>query len=168
VAGVLRHFQVIKDKPHFAGKLSHFLSNTASACGLDKRNSETPQPGDVFRPMSGADTTAVFIIIPIDDVMAAIFNAPVSPIDGKNGLGIGLLGCLAGDAIGDFSRALAGFLLSDLTFNTEYLADMRECEVSVQFCGSPDSSDFDSAVIRGRTRGKFWFFTVLEEEGDVV
>lgn len=168
MAGVLRHFQVIKDRPYIAGKLSHFLSNTASAYGLDKRNSETPQPGDVFRPMPGANTAAVFIIIPIDDVMAAIFNAPVSAIDGKDSLRIGLLGCLAGYAIGDFSGALAGFLLSDLTFNTEYLADMREGEVIVQSRGSPDSSDFDSAVIRWRARGEIWFFAVLEEEGDVV
>jgi len=42
--------------------------------------------------MAGANSAAIFIVVPVDDVMAAILNAPMAPISGKNALGIGFLG----------------------------------------------------------------------------
>ena len=146
-AGVFCHLQVIKYKPYTTGELSHFLSNASRACGLDERNSETPQPCDVFRSIPGADSTAVLVIIPVDNVMATVLDTPVSPIDGEDGLRIGLLRRLAGYAVGDLAGTFACFLFGDVTFNAEYLANMREGEIAVEFWGSPDSSELDSAVI---------------------
>lgn len=167
-AGVFRHFQVIQHLADIAGELSHFLSNAASACGFDERNGETPQPGDVFRAISSANPAAVLVVVPVDDVMATVFDAPVPSVDGKDALRIGLFGSLTGYAVGDLAGVFACFLVSDFSLNTEYLSDMRKCKIVIQFWSSPDFSDFDSAVISRRAINKVGFLAVIEPEGNVL
>lgn len=45
---------------------------------------------DVFEGIAGADSTAIFIVIPVKDVMTAISDTPVTPVSFKNTLGVGL------------------------------------------------------------------------------
>ena len=41
--------------------------------------------------MDGSYPAAVLVIVPVDNVMAAVFDAPVAAAGGKNTLGVGLL-----------------------------------------------------------------------------
>ena len=105
---VFSHSQVVKDQAYIARELSHFLCDVARSFGLDDANGETAQPGNVFRAMASAYAAAVFVIVPIDNVMATVFDAPVATVGGKNALSVGLLGGSAGDAVGDFAGAISG------------------------------------------------------------
>ena len=81
--------------------MAHFLSDAAHALGLDQTDGEAAQAGDVLGAVAGADAAAVLVIVPIEDVMAAVFDSPVAPVNFEQALGIGLLGGTAGDAVGD-------------------------------------------------------------------
>jgi hypothetical protein len=61
--------------------------------------------------MAGTYSAAVFVIVPFDDVMAGVFNAPVAPVGGKNALTVGLFRPSTGDAVGDFTGILTGFFI---------------------------------------------------------
>jgi hypothetical protein len=80
-AGVARHSQIVKDQAHVARQLSHFLCNAAYAFGLDDCSSEAAKPGDIFRTVTGPDSTAVLVIVPIEDVVAAVLDVPVLAVD---------------------------------------------------------------------------------------
>ena len=67
-------------------KLSHFLCDTAYAFGFDDANSESPQSSDVFWAVTSAYAAAVFVIVPIDNIVAAVLDAPVSAVDVKKTL----------------------------------------------------------------------------------
>ena len=51
--------------------------------------------------MAGADTAAVFVVIPIEEVVAAILDTPVPAIDVEQPLRVGLIGWPAGNAVSD-------------------------------------------------------------------
>lgn len=78
---VLRHAQVVEDEAHIAVELAHFLGATANRLGLDEADGKTAWPGHVLRAVAGADTAAVFVVIPIEDVMAAILDTPVPTVE---------------------------------------------------------------------------------------
>ena len=82
-ARVFCHSQVIEDQANIACELSHFLCNATHALGFDDSDGKTSEARDVFRAIAGAYATAVFIEIPVQDVVAAVFNAPVAAVNGK-------------------------------------------------------------------------------------
>ena len=86
------------------------MRDAANAFGFDDANGESPQSGDVFRAVTSAYAAAVFVIVPIDNVMTAVFDTPVTTVGGKNAFRIGLFRSSAGNAIGDFTGILTGFL----------------------------------------------------------
>jgi hypothetical protein len=57
----------------------HFLSDAGFAIGdeLNDADGEAAQARDVLWAVACADTTSIFIEIPIDHIVAAIFNRPV-------------------------------------------------------------------------------------------
>jgi len=61
-ARVLAHAQVIEDQTHVPRQSSHFLRHAPAAFGFEHADGETAKPRDVFRAVTGADATAVFII----------------------------------------------------------------------------------------------------------
>jgi hypothetical protein len=89
------------------------LGDVAYSFELDDANGQSPQSSDVFRAVTSAYAAAVFIIVPIDNVMTAVFNAPVAAVGGKHALRVGLLRSTAGDAIGDFTGVFTAFLSVD-------------------------------------------------------
>jgi hypothetical protein len=99
--------------------------------------------------MSGAYPAAVFIKIPVQDVMAAVFDAPVATVCGKDTFRVGLLGCATGYAISDFTGGVTGFLFGELSLHEKCLSHMGKIQIVVEFSGGPDLSDFDPAVVRG-------------------
>jgi len=95
--------------------------------------------------MAGTNAAAVFIIVPVDDVVAA-FHTPVAAVISKHLLGIGLLPRRAGDAVDSLPALYTTFLVDGLAFDHECLTYMRKVQVVVQ-CGSgPDFSGFDTPV----------------------
>ena len=95
-ARVFCHLQVIEDLTDVACELSHFLCNATSASGFDEGNGKTPQPRDVFRAISGSYPATVFVVVPVNDVMATVFDAPVAAVYSKDTFRVGLLGSLTG------------------------------------------------------------------------
>ena len=115
---------------------------------FDAADGKTAQSGNVFRAMAGAYAATVFIIVPIDNVMTAVFDAPVAAVGGKNGFSVGLLRGSAGDAIGDFTGVLAAFFICGLPLDDKRLSHMRKVQIAVEFGCGPDFADFDPAVVR--------------------
>ena len=89
------------------------MRDAAYAFGFDDANSESPQSGDVFWAVTSTYAAAVFVIVPIDNVMTAVLDAPVAAVGGKHALRVGLLRSTAGDAIGDFTGVFTAFLSVD-------------------------------------------------------
>ena len=72
-------------------QLSHFLCDATYAFGFDDSNSKAPESGHIFWAVAGAYPTAIFIVVPIDDVVAAILDTPMGAVNVKNPLCVGLL-----------------------------------------------------------------------------
>jgi hypothetical protein len=163
----LSHPQVVKDQAYIARELPHFLGDAGDTFELDDANGKAAQSGNVFGAMASAYAAAVFIIVPIDNVMAAVFDAPVAAIGGKNAFCVGLLRGPTGDAIGDFTGGYAGFFICGLPLDDESLANVGKVEIAVEFSCGPDFADFDSTVIGRVVVDEIGIFPVFKIKRDV-
>ena len=134
---VFRHPQVIKHQADVPGELSHFLGDASHALGFDDSDGKPAEPGDVFRAVAGAYAAAVFIEIPVQDVVAAVFNDPVATVGGKHTLRVGLLGRSTGYAVGDLTGVFTGFLLRELSLHEKCLSDMGKVQIVVELGRDP-------------------------------
>jgi len=82
--------------------------------------------------MAGSYAAAVFVEVPVDDVVAAVLDAAVAAVCLQYPLSAGLLRRAAGDAVGELGGAFRGSFLDALTFDEEGLADVREIQVVVE------------------------------------
>jgi len=98
--------------------------------------------------MALAYPAAVFVIVPIDNVMTAIFDAPVATVGGKYALRVGFFRSSAGNAIGDFTGVFTGFFICGLPLDKKSLSDVRKVQIAIKFGCGPDFAYFDPAVIR--------------------
>src|SRR5437879_13139445 len=130
---VFGHPQVVEYQAYVTRESSHFLRHAPAAFGFEHADGETAKPRDVFRAVTGADATAVFIIVPVDDVVTTVLNRPVSAVDFENLMRAGLLGGLAGYAVGYVRSAFSSLFLRDVPLDDEGLAHVRKVEVIVQF-----------------------------------
>ena len=146
-ASPFRHSQVVEDQSDVERELTHLLRNAVDSFGLEEADRKAPQSGDVLRAVSGAYAASVVIIVPVDDVMAAVLDAPVAAIGVENVLGVGLRGCSAGDAVGDVEGRFAGPFVEGVAFDEEDLADVGEVEVVVECAGGPDFSGLNASVL---------------------
>jgi hypothetical protein len=69
--------------------LAHFLRNVEHAFGFDHSNGKPSEPGNILRTKALADPAAIFIVVPIEDIMAAILNAPMASVCAENALCVG-------------------------------------------------------------------------------
>ena len=138
------------------------MRDAANAFGFDDADGESPQPSDIFWAVTSAYAAAVFVIVPIDNVMATVFDTPVTTVGGKNAFRIGLLRGSTGDAICDFTRVFATFFIYGLPLDEKSLADMRKVQIAVEFCCGPDCAGFDPAVIRGVTMDKIGVLPIFK------
>lgn len=118
--------------------------------------------------MADAYPAAVFIEIPVQDVMTAVFDAPVSTIDGKELLGVCFLWLSAGDAVGDVLGDLAGLFFNKFSLDHESLLHVGEVEVGVEFGGGPNFSGFDPSVIGGIISDEIRVVAILEIEFNIL
>ena len=142
------HPQVIEDQAGISSQHTHGLGDAAYAFGFDDRDGEAAEPGDVFGAVPRRNSASVFIVVPVKDVVAAVFDTPVAAVRGENACCVGLNCGVAGHAIGDVAGDLAGLFLRDVTFYDESLSYGGEVEIVVEFCCGPDFSDFDPAMLR--------------------
>ena len=112
--------------------------------------------------MAGAYATAIFIVVPIENVVAAVLDGPVLAVNLENPLRVGLSGGFTGDTVGDFNRTGATLLVVSVSLDDESLSDVREVEVVVEFRGGPDLSGFDASVIRGCMLNEMRFAPIPE------
>ncbi len=82
-------------------ELPNFLRHTGDAFGFDEAYCEPSEPRDVFRTVAGPDAAPIFTEVPVEDIVATILIAPMSPIDLQDLLGISLVRGATCDAIGD-------------------------------------------------------------------
>lgn len=148
--------------------MAHFLCDAAYAFGFNNSNGESAESCDVFRTVASAYAASIFIIVPIKDVVAAVFDTPMAAVGGENALWVGLLRGSAGDAIGEFTGAFAGFFVCAVAFNDKSLSNVGEVEVAVELVCAPDLADFDPPVIRGCAIDVIGFPTVFEVQLDVL
>ena len=99
--------------------------------------------------MANAYAAAVFVIVPIDNVMTAVFDAPVAAVGGKNALSVGLCRGSAGDTIGQFTGVFTAFFICGFPLDDKSLSDVGKIQIAVEFGRGPDFADFDPAVVRG-------------------
>ena len=121
-------FAIVKYPAHVARELPHFWGNAAYPFGFDDSDGEAAKSGHVFRTRTCPYATAIFIIVPINDVMAAIFDGPVLPVYFERMLWVGLFGSSTGYAIGDIQRGFATLLLHAVPLDDERLSDVRKIE----------------------------------------
>ena len=79
----------------------------------------------------------------------------------------GLLGRSAGDAAGDFKRAVAALLLDRMPLDEESLADVGKVEVVVEVGGGPDLASFDASMIRRIDLNEVGLLPILEVESKI-
>lgn len=112
--------------------------------------------------MTGTYPAAVFVIVPIDNVMTAIFDAPVAAIGIKHALRVSLLRGPAGNTIGEFAGVFTGFFICEVALNDKSLSEVRKVQIVVEFGGGPDFADFDATVIRRVAEDKIGILAVLK------
>jgi len=121
--------------------------------------------------MPAAYPTAVFIIVPVEDVVTAVLDRPVTPVGREHGFCVGFLGPPARDAIGDFllvpERLPAALFVQGVPLDHEGLPDVGKVEVAVQFGGDPDLPRLDAPMIRGIIQDKVRLPPVFEEKLDI-
>jgi len=117
--------------------------------------------------MASPYSSAVFVIVPINDVMATVFDGPVAAVGGEHALRVSLFRWTAGDTIGDFTGVFIGLLICGLALDEKGLSDVRKAQIVVEFGCSPDFSDFYPAVIRRVALDKIRILPVLEIQCDV-
>ncbi len=106
--------------------------------------------------MPGADSAAVFIVIPVDTVMTTVLDAPVPAVILQHVGGVGLAGRFASHPIGELLVLLAAFFVDGDAFHPEDLSEVGKVEIVIESGGDPDISDFDAAMlgaIEGRVIG---------------
>ncbi len=87
--------------------------------------------------MAGAYGAALFIPIPIENIVMA-FYAPMLSIEFEDPFGIGALSRATGEAISHFMGFFAGFFDDCVALYGKDLADKGKVEVAVQLGRCPD------------------------------
>ena len=82
-------------------------------------------------------------------------------------MGISLLRSLTGDAIGNFTGAVATLFIDAVPFDDKSLSDMGKVQIIVEFGGSPYFAGFNPAMVRRRDVNAIRFLSLPEEELEV-
>ena len=64
---------------------------------MQDTDDEATKARDILRTMAGANAAPVLIEVPVNDIVATVFNRPVAAIDFDEAFGPGLLGKATGN-----------------------------------------------------------------------
>jgi hypothetical protein len=124
-------------------------------------DSEAAKPGDVFRTVTFPYSTAIFVIVPIKNVVAAVLNGPVLRLILSTRCGSARSGILLVMPQAISREFLPLFFFYAVPLDEEGLFDVtRKVEVRVELRGCPDLSGFDSSMIGGRRFNEMRFSTI--------
>ncbi len=98
--------------------------------------------------MAFLNAATIFIIVPVDNVVATVLDAPVFTVVAKHLCGAGLGGRLAGDSIGDVTALPAAFFVQRDAFHHERLPDVGKLQVVIEGTSDPDIARLDTTMIR--------------------
>jgi hypothetical protein len=98
--------------------------------------------------MADSYSAAVFVEVPVKNIVTTVFDSPVTSIGGKYAFRIGLFWRSACNPIGDFVGTLTGFLICGFPLDDKSLSNVGKIEIVVEFGCDPNFPDFDAAVIR--------------------
>lgn len=146
-------------------QLLHFLRDAGFTLGDELNNTacETSQASDILGAVACSDTAVILIEIPIDHIVAAILNGPVTAIHFENALWACLFWCATGYPQSDIIGYFSGTFVKGLSLDQEYLPNMWEIEVFIQCCTAPDATGFNPAVVRRRDLDEIWFIPILKK-----
>jgi hypothetical protein len=162
------HAQVVEDQASVFVELAHFLGDALHALGLNYADGEAAQAGDVLGAVAGADAAAVLVVVPIEDVVAAVFDGPVATVDFEQALSIGLLGRSTGDAVGEIVGRFAGLFVDRDSFDGEGLADVGKVEIVVEVGGRPDIARFNASMVGRVMHDEVGLFSILKHQRHIV
>ena len=141
------HFQIIEDHSSRAAEFPHFLGHVRSTLAFDESDSKPSQSGNVFRAEALRDSATVLIEVPVEDVVTAVFDAPVLAVVFEDLFCCCLLGIFTGDSVGDHTGILCIFPVS-YSFNFEGLGNMGKVQAVIEFGGHPYASGLLSPMVR--------------------
>lgn len=61
--------------------MAHGLRDAVGPFGLDQADGEASESGDVLGAMAGADAATVLVVVPVEDIVTAVLDAPVAAVD---------------------------------------------------------------------------------------
>lgn len=96
--------------------------------------------------MTFTDAASVFVVEVVEDVVTAVFDDPMAPIDRENLLRRGHFLGAAGDAVGQFPAGFAGLFVVTDALDQEGLLYMGEIDELVDCLGDPNAPGFNSAM----------------------
>jgi hypothetical protein len=161
------HAQVVEDEADVALESAEGGGDAVPGRGADDADREAAQARGVFGPVAGADAAAVLVPVPVKDIMAAVLNGPMVAIEGEDALGVGGVGAVAGDAVGELGGDFAALFVDDMTLDEESLADEREIEVVVERGRGPDRAGLKPAMSQRRRFAEVGLAALLEGELEV-
>ena len=71
--------------------MSHLLGDIPYAFRFDHADGESSESGDVLRAVAHAYPAPIFIIVPVEDVVAAVLNGPVATVYREQARGVGFV-----------------------------------------------------------------------------
>ena len=116
--------------------------------------------------MTGAYPASVFVVIPVDDVVTVVFDAPVTTVGLEDMPGVGLLRRATGDAVNGFGGNVQGLFVDPLPFDDKSPTDMGEVEIVIEFGRGPDLSRFDASM-SGVDADEIGFSTLLKIQAEI-
>ena len=131
-------------------QLAHFFGAAGFSIGdeLNRADREATPARHVVGALARADTAAILIAVPSDDLVAAIFDGPLAAIGGQDTPWVGLFWRTAGDPQGGSQGQLAGLVVNNRALDQEDLAHMRKVAVGIERRTTPDAPGFDAARVR--------------------
>ena len=97
-------------------QLAHFFRDAGFSIGdeLNGGHDEATQARHVLGAIACADTAAILIEVSVDDIVATVFDGPMTAIGGQDTLWIGLFRRATGNPQSGFHCQLAGLFVKNL------------------------------------------------------
>jgi hypothetical protein len=130
----------------FSGHVSDGGGNIGIICQPKEADGEVSERGHHSGAGLGSYLRAILIKGDVPDIMAFVFDAPMSTVKVEELLGRSLLGRETGDEIGSFSAFFARFEIFGMTFYAGNLSTERKIQIRIQIDRCPDFSHFQAAV----------------------
>lgn len=140
------NIQATKHRAHVKGQLTHCLGNILCALAFDQTDCESSHSCHIFWAKSFWDSAAVFVIVPVNDIVAA-FNDPMKTIILEYLCGRGKVRSFACNPVHYLFCFFTGFFVAADAFNFKCLADPRKVQIIVKFCRYQNASGFNTAML---------------------